>query len=189
MTKSSDPDSSDSVTAPVAQSPHADHKHGQNSGQISCCMASAEATAELAQWLGQHLHPGDTLLLEGPIGAGKTHFARSLIQSLMLHPEDVPSPTFTLVQTYDLPVGELWHADLYRLSAIEEVEELGLFEAFDDAICLIEWPDRLGALSPVHALHLTLALDPTEEDCRHLTLQWQDPKWQSRMDEISHDRS
>ena len=75
-----------------------------------------QATADLAARLGARLQPGDVLLLEGPIGAGKTHFARSLIQSLLTEPEDVPSPTFTLVQVYDTEKGEIWHADLYRLT-------------------------------------------------------------------------
>ncbi|WP_375698699.1 tRNA (adenosine(37)-N6)-threonylcarbamoyltransferase complex ATPase subunit type 1 TsaE [Pseudophaeobacter sp. TrK17] len=176
MTKPSDPALSDPPSATPAQSP------------VSCQLTSPEATTQLAKQLAAQLYPGDSLLLEGPIGAGKTHFSRSLIQSLMTHPEDVPSPTFTLVQTYEVPSGELWHADLYRLSALEEIEELGLFEAFDDAICLIEWPDRLAELTPTHALHLEFSLDPAEEDCRHLTLTWSDAKWQSRMDEIAHDR-
>ena len=92
--------------------------------------------------------------------AGKTHFARNLIQSLMAEPEDVPSPTFTLVQAYDTPSGEIWHCDLYRLSAAEEVDELGLTEAFDTAICLVEWPDKLGPLAPRGALTLTFETDP-----------------------------
>ncbi|WP_122074430.1 tRNA (adenosine(37)-N6)-threonylcarbamoyltransferase complex ATPase subunit type 1 TsaE [Pseudophaeobacter sp. EL27] len=177
MTQSTDPAPSAASALPGPPAP------------ICLRLTSPEATAELAQQLAHQLHPGDCLLLEGPIGAGKTHFARSLIQSLMVQPEDVPSPTFTLVQTYDVPSGELWHADLYRLSALEEIEELGLMEAFDEAICLIEWPDRLAELTPAHALYLTLSLDPAEEDCRHLRFSWSDAKWQTRMDEIENDRS
>ncbi|MEW2912064.1 tRNA (adenosine(37)-N6)-threonylcarbamoyltransferase complex ATPase subunit type 1 TsaE [Leisingera sp. JC11] len=145
---------------------------------------SPEETAELAARIAGALRPGDCLLLEGVIGAGKTHFARHLIQSLMDEPEDVPSPTFTLVQTYDVPAGELWHTDLYRLSSLDELEELGLTEAFDSAICLVEWPDRLAELTPAHALHLALALDPEHEDRRHLALRWSDPKWQPLMERI-----
>ena len=70
--------------------------------------------------------------------------------------EDVPSPTFTLVQTYQADV-EIWHADLYRLSHMDEVAELGLEEAFDSAICLIEWPDRLGSAAPKSAIRLALS--------------------------------
>ncbi|OBY25886.1 tRNA (adenosine(37)-N6)-threonylcarbamoyltransferase complex ATPase subunit type 1 TsaE [Leisingera sp. JC1] len=150
----------------------------------ACTLNSPEETADLAARVAGALRPGDCLLLEGVIGAGKTHFARHLIQSLMDVPEDVPSPTFTLVQTYEVPAGELWHTDLYRLCSLEELEELGLTEAFENAICLVEWPDRLQELTPPHALHLTLALDPEHEDRRRLTLRWSDTKWQPLMERI-----
>lgn len=152
--------------------------------RITRRLSGSDATTELAEHIARILRPGDVLLLEGPIGAGKTHFARSLIQSLMEEVEDVPSPTFTLVQTYDLPGGELWHADLYRLSHVDEVEELGLTSAFDEAICLVEWPDRLEDLRPHTALTLTLSLDPDEEDARLLELHWTDATWDSRLKEI-----
>lgn len=141
-------------------------------------------TADLATQIAGALGPGDCLLLNGVIGAGKTHFARHLIQSLMTVPEDVPSPTFTLVQTYDVSAGELWHTDLYRLSSLEELEELGLTEAFETAICLVEWPERLAELTPAHALHLTLELIPEQDDARLLRLQWSDAKWQPLMERI-----
>ena len=120
------------------------------------CSTSPEHTCAIAQKLGAELRAGDVLLLSGDIGAGKTHFARCLIQSLLPIPEDVPSPTYTLVQTYPGISGEIWHADLYRLSHPNDVFELGLTEAFESAICLIEWPDRLGDLAPQTALEITL---------------------------------
>ncbi|MDE3120195.1 MAG: tRNA (adenosine(37)-N6)-threonylcarbamoyltransferase complex ATPase subunit type 1 TsaE [Paracoccaceae bacterium] len=133
-------------------------------------LPSPEATAALAEWLAPRLMPGDVLLLSGPIGAGKTHFARALIQARLaaagLH-EDVPSPTFTLVQVYDAGGVEIWHADLYRLTHPDEAVELGLEQAFDTAICLVEWPDRLGAAAPADALSLRFAA--TEEDGRRMT--------------------
>lgn len=150
-------------------------------------LSSPQETADLATQIAAALSPGDCLLLEGPIGAGKTHFARHLIQSLLHSPEDVPSPTFTLVQTYDVPSGELWHADLYRLTSLDEIEELGLTEAFDTAICLIEWPDRLAELTPHHALHLRFELCADNVDSRNLTFTWTDSKWHTLIDRISHD--
>ncbi len=140
---------------------------------------SPEATAAFASALAPHLNRGDTLLLSGSIGAGKTHFARALIQARLAaagRMEDVPSPTFTLVQTYDDGAVEIWHADLYRLTCPDDVEELGLVQAFDDAICLVEWPDRLGDLMPGNALHLTF--QATEQaGYRHMQAQATDPRW------------
>ena len=98
----------------------------------------------------------------------KTHFARSIIQSLLTNPEDVPSPTFTLVQTYEADAAEIWHLDLYRLTDPSELSELGLEDALEDAICIIEWPDRLGVDVPQNALRLTFALDD-DPDARQLT--------------------
>jgi tRNA threonylcarbamoyladenosine biosynthesis protein TsaE len=119
------------------------------------------ATHRLAACIAPGLHPGDTLLLDGGIGAGKTAFARALIRAATGNPtEEVPSPTFTLVQTYATPRGEIWHADLYRLSHPDEARELGLAEAMENAICLIEWPDRLGDLAPPGALMLSFEALP-----------------------------
>jgi tRNA threonylcarbamoyladenosine biosynthesis protein TsaE len=116
------------------------------------------ATRDLATRIAPLLRAGDTLLLSGPIGAGKTTFARALIRTRMGNPEEeVPSPSFTLVQTYDAPDVTLWHVDLYRLSGPDDAAELGLAQAFDTGLCLIEWPDRLGDLAPPEALGLTFA--------------------------------
>lgn len=114
------------------------------------------ATQALAACIAPRLRPGDTLLLDGGIGAGKTAFARALIRARLGSPaEDVPSPTFTLVQTYPSPDGDIWHADLYRLTHPDEAQELGLTDAMDTAICLVEWPDRLADLAPTNALSLS----------------------------------
>jgi tRNA threonylcarbamoyladenosine biosynthesis protein TsaE len=142
-----------------------------------------DATAAIAARLGTMLGAGDTILLSGPVGAGKSHFARALIQSRLAalgRTEDVPSPTFTLVQTYDLDGVEVWHADLYRLHSPRECDELGLDAAFETAICLIEWPDRLGALPPANALHLTLAQGDTP-DARVMHFTADDPRWPDRL--------
>jgi tRNA threonylcarbamoyladenosine biosynthesis protein TsaE len=124
---------------------------------LSLFLPFDEDTARLGRWLAGLLTPGDAVLLSGPVGAGKTHLARALIRSATGSDQDVPSPSFTLVQTYAAPLGDIWHADLYRLSHPEEVIELGLDEAFGQAICLVEWPDRLGPLTPPGALHLALS--------------------------------
>ena len=133
-------------------------------------------TDELARKLATHLGAGDVLLLDGDVGAGKTHFARALILSLLAEAEDIPSPTFTLVQSYEAPEFEIWHADLYRLTDVQEIEELGLTEAFDTALCLIEWPDRLADLAPSGALHLQFA-PGADPDQRNLIAHWSDPRW------------
>lgn len=142
----------------------------------SLLLNSPEQTARVAEAIGRRLEVGDTLLLEGGIGAGKTHFARALIQSLLVEMEDVPSPTFTLVQTYETPPYEIWHADLYRLADSSELVELGLMDAFDEAVCLIEWPDRLGADAPETALRLSFELTEHENE-RRLTISGPHERW------------
>lgn len=143
-------------------------------------------TSAIAEQIAPMLRPGDVLLLEGDIGAGKTHFARSLIQFLLPEPEDVPSPTFTLVQTYDTPEFEVWHADLYRLTTPDEVIELGLTDAFEDSVCLVEWPDRLAELAPENAL--TLRFQMLEKaGLRHLALSAQAPRWAPVLQAVTHD--
>jgi tRNA threonylcarbamoyladenosine biosynthesis protein TsaE len=130
-----------------------------------------DATAALGRALAGRLGAGDAVLLQGGLGAGKTHLARALIQSLLLVPEDVPSPSFTLVQTYGAGNLEIWHADLYRLAAAEEVAELGLDAAFGAALVLVEWPDRLGPATPPQALTLRFADIPGGPDeARRVTL-------------------
>lgn len=151
---------------------------------------SPEDTAAFARALAPGLRAGDVLLLEGQIGGGKTHFARALIQARLLADgapvEDVPSPTFTLVQTYDTGQVEIWHADLYRLTHPDEVEELGLVDAFSDAICLVEWPDRLGDLAPDGALVLSFA--PGEgADTRVVEARSEAPEWAERLGALVDD--
>jgi tRNA threonylcarbamoyladenosine biosynthesis protein TsaE len=115
-------------------------------------------TQAFAARLAPLLGPGDVLMLSGPIGAGKSALARAVIRARLGNPaEEVPSPTFTLVQTYEHPQGDIWHCDLYRLGHPDEATELGLEDAFGTAICLIEWPDRLGSLTPANALSIEMA--------------------------------
>jgi len=139
-------------------------------------LASEVETASFASALGAVLQVGDTVLLSGDVGAGKSFLARGLIKSLIGSSEDVPSPTFTLVQTYETAEAEIWHCDLYRLTDLSEIEELGLIAAFETAICLVEWPDRLGPYAPSSALSISLSEGPTDES-RTMVLSWSDPRW------------
>lgn len=123
------------------------------------------ATGRLAARLAALVRPGDAILLEGPLGVGKSAFARAFLRAatgdLAL---EVPSPSFTLVQSYDLPGGvEAHHYDLYRLAGPAEVAELGWDEA-RRGVVLVEWPERLGGLRPAEALTLALAPGATEEE-------------------------
>ncbi len=104
------------------------------------------ATIALGAAIAPHLRRGDVVYLTGELGMGKSTLARGLIRALTRPDQEVPSPTFTLVQSYDTPAFELLHLDLYRLEDPEETLELGLDEALNDGVLLIEWPDRLGHL-------------------------------------------
>lgn len=116
------------------------------------------ATLALGRSLGAALAPGDIVCLSGGLGAGKTTLARAAIEAWTGVETDAPSPTYTLVQTYEGPRGELWHADLYRLKGPDEAWELGLEEAYASAACLIEWPERLEGRLPRD--HLVVELAP-----------------------------
>lgn len=115
-------------------------------------MLDQQALQAVAARLAGQLRATDIVALSGDLGAGKTTFARAVLRALGWAGE-VPSPTFTLVQSYNT-VPEVWHVDLYRLSSPDEVAALGLWET--DAALLIEWPERLGALLPADALRLRL---------------------------------
>jgi tRNA threonylcarbamoyladenosine biosynthesis protein TsaE len=141
--------------------------------QSSRALPEPRSTEALARALATRLERGDTLLLQGQLGAGKSHFARALIRALIgpgAETAEIPSPTFTLVQSYDCAKGEIWHADLYRLTDSQEVVELGLDIAMDDAICLIEWPDRIAPDWPETAVCLRFDTPPGRPDMREVTL-------------------
>jgi tRNA threonylcarbamoyladenosine biosynthesis protein TsaE len=124
------------------------------------------ATERFAALVAQVMRPGDAILLAGPLGAGKTAFARALLRAAAGDPAlEVPSPSFTLVQTYDTGRGKVHHFDLWRLDGPQALAELGWEDARED-IVLVEWPDRLGALTPPDALHLDF--QPAEGDERNL---------------------
>jgi tRNA threonylcarbamoyladenosine biosynthesis protein TsaE len=141
-----------------------------------------KATRAFAARLAVVTRPGDVIALKGELGAGKTSFARAFIQACGSG-APVPSPTFTLAQTYPLPGGTIWHFDLYRLRVPEEAWELGIEDAFHSGISLIEWPERLGSLLP--ARHLLIALDfAAAHGARRATLSG-DGDWAARLAGIS----
>ena len=122
-------------------------------------LADAEATQALGAALALSLRPGDAVCLYGPLGAGKSTLARGLIRALTGPEEEVPSPTFTLVQLYEGPDFPISHFDLYRLEQAGEADELGLDEALEDGAVLIEWPQRLGGRLPTDRLDIEIAFD------------------------------
>jgi len=125
---------------------------------LTFALADEAATAALGARLGQASRPGDVIALRGDLGAGKTTLARGLIRALTGPATEVPSPTFTLVQTYETPGLAIWHFDLYRLELAAESRELGLDEAMD-GLTLLEWPERLGQLLPATRLEVRLSFE------------------------------
>ena len=121
-------------------------------------LSTLAATERFAARVAAAIRPGDVILLSGPLGAGKTAFARALLRAATDDPAlEVPSPSFTLVQLYDTPAGRVHHYDLWRLTGPKALVELGWNDALED-IVLVEWPDRLGTLTPPDALRLAFGL-------------------------------
>ncbi len=114
-----------------------------------------DATQRLGAGIAGGLQPGDAVALWGDLGAGKTTLARAILRALGVT-EDVPSPTFTLVQSYDTPRLPVSHYDLYRLKTAREMEELGFDQALADGAVLVEWPERAPEALPPEALHVRL---------------------------------
>jgi tRNA threonylcarbamoyladenosine biosynthesis protein TsaE len=137
------------------------------------------ATAALAERVAARARAGDAILLEGPLGAGKTAFARAFLRAAAGDPAlEVPSPSYTLVQTYDTPRFRAHHYDLWRIDGPDALAELGWDDARADLV-LVEWPNRLGALRPADAL--TIALSPGPGDFRHALLSG----WPGRIGELA----
>ena len=127
-------------------------------------LPTPEATAALGRALAHIVARGDVIALHGDLGAGKTALARALIQALGVE-DEVPSPTFTLVQTYPVDGHEfdtVWHFDLYRIDNPEEVWELDIEDAFETGVTLIEWPARMGENLPKDCLQITLSVRDEE---------------------------
>lgn len=133
------------------------------------------ATAALGAALAAAVHPGDVIVLSGPLGVGKTALARGLLEALG-HVGEVPSPTFAIVQPYDALPVPVWHADLYRIEHPDELAEIGL-DCAEDGLLLVEWPERAGAGAWPQALRLTL--DFADDGARRLTAD-APPAWEGR---------
>ena len=142
------------------------------------------ATAALAARIAAVAAPADIIALKGDLGTGKTAFARAFIRASG-NQDEVPSPTFTLVQVYDAGSTAIWHFDLYRIRAPEEAWELGIEDAFTTGISLIEWPERLGPLLPERRLELGFAFGG-EPGARRIAI---DPgkEWEARLAMIAVD--
>lgn len=136
----------DPFASPATLAYHAG-MHDPDPEAIRLVLRDDTATRALGRALAHTVPAGATILLEGPLGAGKTALARAFVQARQglvgARVEEVPSPSYTLVQSYAAGAEEIWHADLYRLGGAAEVAELGLEAALGRATCLIEWPDRL----------------------------------------------
>jgi tRNA threonylcarbamoyladenosine biosynthesis protein TsaE len=151
-----------SATAALRPQRKGAHLASHRPGSYNVCamivanLPDEAATAALAGRISALAEAGDVIALKGELGTGKTSFARAFIRARGNPDEEVPSPTFTLAQVYELDPVPIWHFDLYRLNAPDEAWELGIEEAFGEAISLIEWPERLGTLLPMRRLQLTL---------------------------------
>jgi tRNA threonylcarbamoyladenosine biosynthesis protein TsaE len=141
-------------------------------------LADDPATRALGAAISGVLRAGDVIALHGDLGAGKTTLMRGLVQALCGADEEVPSPTYTLVQAYDAPDFSLWHFDLYRLDRPEDVHELGWDET-QDGVAVIEWPERAGRYLPTTRLDLTLEMLGAQRRAR---LEPVGEDWQKRLD-------
>jgi tRNA threonylcarbamoyladenosine biosynthesis protein TsaE len=121
------------------------------------------ATQALGRAIAAALRPGEAVCLAGPLGAGKSTLARALVRALTTADEEVPSPTFTLVQFYEGPRLNVAHFDLYRLSSYDEAYEIGLDEALDDGAAVIEWPERLEGRLPRDRLDVDILVSQVGE--------------------------
>ena len=147
-------------------------------------LPNEDATAALAAELAARARQGDVIGLSGPLGSGKTSFARAFIRA-RLGASEVPSPTFTLVEIYQPDPGPaIWHFDLYRLESPADAYELGIEDAFADGIVLIEWPERLGSLMPRE--HLEIALAAGKDETARVATLLPSPNWAGRIAGLRH---
>ncbi|WP_135080813.1 tRNA (adenosine(37)-N6)-threonylcarbamoyltransferase complex ATPase subunit type 1 TsaE [Terasakiella sp. SH-1] len=141
-------------------------------------------TEALAHKLAYMAMPGDVIALHGNLGVGKSVFARAFIRALTSVDEEVPSPTFTLVQIYEAEVAELYHFDMYRLDSPDDCLELGVEEAFMDGVSLVEWPDKIGNYLPWDCLNIELSHIEGNENARAFQI-LSAGRWEDRVKELS----
>lgn len=150
---------------------------------LSLVSTSEQETEDLSIKLANMAKMGDVFLLEGTLGAGKSTFARAFIKKLS-KAEEVPSPTFTLVQSYTSPKGEIFHFDLYRIKSPEEVFELGIEEAMSEGICLIEWAEKMGGFRPRDAFIISISHDAPSENSRKIIISTASPDKFARLESL-----
>lgn len=126
-------------------------------------------TYRIGEFLAQKANKGDIFLLYGTLGMGKSVLARGFIQELCGEDIEVPSPTFTLVQSYPTPAFNIYHFDLYRVKHESEILELGIEDAFYDGVCLIEWPEKLGIYLP--SKYTKVEIIALDDDSRRITIE------------------
>jgi len=179
------------MAAPKRPRKVATHRLGALKGSVSNIATMAvelsdeAATRALAVDLARRAREGDVIGLSGPLGSGKTTFARAFIGA-KIGAGEVPSPTFALVEVYQSLTGPaVWHFDLYRLEKPEDAHELGIEDAFAEGISLIEWPERLGTLLPEH--HLGVTLVPGARETQRTAQLRVPPAWDARLVGLRHD--
>ena len=168
------------MAAPIQRGMEPDHL------AFDAFLPNEAATSALAACLWPLCNTGDVIALWGDLGAGKTSFARGFVRTATHPEEEVPSPTFTLLQTYETTGITIYHFDLYRIESPDEVIELGVEDAFSDGISLIEWPGRMGYWLPPNRLDVTLTSSGKEnqESGRSVTLSAPSATWGNRLQHL-----
>lgn len=127
---------------------------------------SEQETLDIASQFAKTLKIGDIIALHGTLGVGKTAFTRGIIQSLT-SAKEVPSPTFTLLQTYETPYFDIYHFDMYRLKTPDEAYEIGIEDAFAEGVSFIEWPEKIGSILPKK--HIDILFE-VKDNIRYITI-------------------